>query len=258
MNFYKHYIGDFQRDTGHLSLTERGAYLALIHHYYATEKPLPNKIDALCRVAGAVTKAERDAVKAVMSFFEPMESGLVHARIEAELEKAGHVSSTNRDIAIKREAKRKADREAKNNAQNDHEQSTIRAQNVARIDDEQSTNQTPDTRHHKNPVVNKTHTEGLELVGELTPGKVCVFLTEQGIAHTNPAHVDLLEALRGGAVLSDFSFAANEAKNKGKGFAYLLKIAIGNLEKRKNANKPQKPKSAQIDSDFAEKYAGIG
>lgn len=88
MNFYKHYIGDFQRDTGHLSLTERGAYLALIHHYYATEKPLPKQIDALCRIAGAVTKAERDAVKAVISFFEPMDSGLVHARIEAEIHKA--------------------------------------------------------------------------------------------------------------------------------------------------------------------------
>lgn len=120
MNYYKHYIGDFQRDTSHLSLTERGAYLALIHHYYATEKPLPSDHNALCRIAGAMSKQERDAVKVAMRFFTKMESGLVHARIEAEIEKAGKRSDTNREIALEREARRKAER-------TEHEQSTNRA-----------------------------------------------------------------------------------------------------------------------------------
>lgn len=138
MNFYKHYIGDFQRDTGHLSLTERGAYLCLMHHYYATEKPLPNDHSALCRVAGAITKSERDAVKSVMRFFTAVDSGLMHARIEAEIEKAGKQADTNREIAIKREAARKAERDA-------NESSTNRAATRA-------PNQTPDTRHQeKNP-----------------------------------------------------------------------------------------------------------
>lgn len=111
MNFYKHYIGDFQRDTSHLSLTERGAYLALIHHYYATEKPLPNNVDALCRIAGAQTKVERDAVKSVLSYFEVMESGLINARIEAELDKHDDRADKNREIALQREAKRREQRE---------------------------------------------------------------------------------------------------------------------------------------------------
>lgn len=122
MNYYKHYIGDFQRDTSHLSLTERGAYLALIHHYYATEKPLPNNHAALCRIAGAMSKQERDAVLVAMGFFEPMESGLVHTRIEAEIDKAGKRSDTNRDIALAREAARKALR-------TEHDKSTNRATN---------------------------------------------------------------------------------------------------------------------------------
>ncbi len=143
MNFYKHYIGDFQRDTGHLSLTERGAYLCLMHHYYATEKPLPNDHTALCRIAGAQDKAEREAVRSVMAFFKPCESGLLHERIEAELHKAGEVSNTNREIALAREAARRAAREAE---QEQHEQSTNRAPGVPRTLDEQSTNQTPDTR----------------------------------------------------------------------------------------------------------------
>lgn len=139
MNWFKFYIGDFQRDTGHLSLTERGAYLCLIHHYYATEKPLPNDHTALCRVAGAQTKDEKEAVRAAMGFFEAVDSGLMHSRIEAELHKAGDVSNTNRQIALAREAARRA-------AKGEHEQSTNRAESVPRNEHEQSTPQTPDTR----------------------------------------------------------------------------------------------------------------
>ena len=142
MNFYKHYIGDFQRGTGHLSLTERGAYLCLIHHYYATEKPLPKDLDALCRIAGAVSKIERDAVKVAIGFFVPVESGLMSARIEAELEKAGETSSTNREIALAREAKRRAEKQART----EHEQSTKRAQSVPRKEHETDTDGAP-TRH---------------------------------------------------------------------------------------------------------------
>lgn len=145
MNFYKHYIGDFQRDTNHLSLTERGAYLALMHHYYATETPLPSELDQLCRIAGAITAAERKAVKVAMGFFELTDSGLTHDRIEAELEKAGQRSNTNREIALAREAKRRAEREARDQ----HESCTKRAPNVQRAEDERSTNQTPDTREEQ-------------------------------------------------------------------------------------------------------------
>ena len=145
MNFYKHYIGDFQRDTCHLSLTERGAYLALIHHYYATELPLPKEHSALCRVAGAFTKPERDAVKVAMTFFQVVDSGLMHNRIEAELHKAGEISTTNRDIAVTREARRRAEKLA----QSEHEASTKRGTNLARAEHEQSTPQTPDTNKSK-------------------------------------------------------------------------------------------------------------
>jgi uncharacterized protein YdaU (DUF1376 family) len=112
MNFYKHYIGDFQRDTSHLSLTERGAYLALMQHYYATERPLPNDHSALCRIAGAFSKPERDAVKAVTLFFELRDGALWHKRIEAELEKQEHRNDTNRRIALEREARKRAMSEA--------------------------------------------------------------------------------------------------------------------------------------------------
>lgn len=137
MIFYKHYIGDFQRDTGHLSLTERGAYRALIDHYYATEKPLPNDHPALCRIAGAFTKAERDAVKVAMGFFEVKEGQLWHHRIEAELEKQEGRCDKNRAIALAREERKRAEKRAREQ----HDESTNRAPNVPDSLHDQSTNQ---------------------------------------------------------------------------------------------------------------------
>ena len=122
MNFFKLYIGDYQRDTAHLSVTEHGAYLLMLQHYYATEKPLPTR-KALHRMLRAQDKAEREAIDAVASqFWRETEQGLVNDRADAEITKAGAQAETNRTIAQAREAKRKAAREG-------NEQSTNRATN---------------------------------------------------------------------------------------------------------------------------------
>jgi uncharacterized protein YdaU (DUF1376 family) len=282
MNFYKHYIGDFQRDTGHLSLTERGAYLALIHHYYATENPLPKNLDSLCRIAGAVTKAEREAVKSVTSFFEPMESGLVHSRIEAEIEKAGAVSNTNREIAIKREAKRRSEREAKKNPPivlpDEHDKSTLRAKDVPPDEHDKSTNQTPDSIHQE--YSNKTHTNP-ENVGEPSmQGRVCVELQKMGIMHVNPCNPELIELIEKGLSINDFIAAGIDAVNKSNfSFNYVMGIVRNRkqqaLEKQKSQSNPsrlspgstknnnsrgnydrnQHEKQSDTHSLFAEKYA---
>jgi uncharacterized protein YdaU (DUF1376 family) len=144
VNFYKHYIGDFQRSTSHLSLTERGAYLALIHYYYATERPLPNDHAVLCRIAGAMTRRERDAVKSVMSLFSSVESGLMQDRIEVEIQKAGDISSTNRAIALAREENRRAKKA--------HETCTNRVTGVDRIDHGKSTNQNQNQNQNQIPL----------------------------------------------------------------------------------------------------------
>lgn len=122
MNYYRHYIGDFNRDTGHLSLTERGAYLALMHHYYATETPLPIDHKSLCRIAGAITRAEQAAVKAVMPFFHISDSGLIQYRIEAEIASVESRSSINKNIALAREEKRRNARKNNNvDVKSEHE-----------------------------------------------------------------------------------------------------------------------------------------
>ena len=132
MNFFKLYIGDYQRDTAHLSVTEHGAFLLMLQHYYATEKPLPTG-KALHRMLRAQDKAERDAIDAVVAqFWTETPEGLANGRADDEITKANAQADTNRAIAQAREAKRKA-------ARSEHEQSTNRATNG-------QPNQTPDTR----------------------------------------------------------------------------------------------------------------
>lgn len=226
MNFYKHFIGDFQRDTGHLSLTERGAYLALIHHYYATEIPLPNNLDSLCRIAGAVSSIERKAVKSIIAFFEVVDSGLMHNRIEAEIHKAGEISNTNRDIALAREEKRRAEKLAKL----EHVNSTFRAKSVARTEHEQSTNQTPDTRHHINQELKHTEeTLTIPKINEL--GRVCLAIKSNGIIDINPSNPTFTALLEAGATVDEFTNAAIQAVNAGKPkFSYLLGIVKNQRE----------------------------
>ncbi|MEL6210629.1 MAG: DUF1376 domain-containing protein, partial [Pseudomonadota bacterium] len=43
----------------------------LVDYYYATEKALPSDLETLCRIAGALSELEREAVRKVASeFFE--------------------------------------------------------------------------------------------------------------------------------------------------------------------------------------------
>lgn len=130
MNFFKLYIGDYQRDTGALTLAEHGAYMLMLQQFYATEKPLPLGRE-LHRLLRADTKQERDAINRVaLLFWRVTTEGLVNDRAMEELTKAEAQRETNREIAKGREAKRRA-------ARNEHESCSNRATN-------QQPNQTPD------------------------------------------------------------------------------------------------------------------
>ena len=86
MIYYKHYIGDYQRHTGHLTLAQDGAYRRLMDHYYSTEEPLPADPSALYRICGAMEKAERQAVDSVVKqFFTTHEGRLHHQRVDEEI-----------------------------------------------------------------------------------------------------------------------------------------------------------------------------
>ncbi len=86
MKYFSKNVGDFSSATRHLNLTERGAYNDLVDYYYATEKPLPSDLETLCRIAGALSQLEREAVRKVASeFFEVADGRLFQEKIEEQI-----------------------------------------------------------------------------------------------------------------------------------------------------------------------------
>jgi len=96
MNYYERHLGDYARDTGHLSLIEHGVYTLLLDRYYATEKPIPS--NQAYRMARARTRAEKRAVDAVLEEYFILQDGLYHnARADAEIERKNIRSTANQE-----------------------------------------------------------------------------------------------------------------------------------------------------------------
>lgn len=86
MHHYPHHIGDYTKDTMHLSPLEHGVYRLLMDAYYATEKPLPGDFLAVCRIARSVSQDEQAAVRTVLAgFFTETPEGYRNKRIDIEL-----------------------------------------------------------------------------------------------------------------------------------------------------------------------------
>lgn len=84
MNFYKRHIGDYLKDTAHLSLLEHGVYGRLIDVYYTREAGIPDEQAA--RLIGARSKDECAALKSVLKeFFELVDGLWLQARCEREI-----------------------------------------------------------------------------------------------------------------------------------------------------------------------------
>ena len=98
MNFFKKHIGDWIRDTAHLSAVEEGIYSRLIDQYFSREKPLPVDIKAACKLARASSKNDRLAVSYVLdSYFTLTENGYTHDRCDSEIKY--YVANANKNLA---------------------------------------------------------------------------------------------------------------------------------------------------------------
>lgn len=87
MNYYERHLGDYAKDTAHLSMIEHGAYGLLLDRYYGTEQGIPE--DQAHRVARARSKEEKQAVDAVLAEFFTLTNGVwINARSEEEIIKA--------------------------------------------------------------------------------------------------------------------------------------------------------------------------
>jgi uncharacterized protein YdaU (DUF1376 family) len=99
VNYYKHHIGDYRRDTAHLSLLEHGIYRQLMDTYYLAEEPIPSETELVMRRLSARTEQERAAVNMVLSeFFLLVDGAWQHARCDSEIaayHKRAEASATN-------------------------------------------------------------------------------------------------------------------------------------------------------------------
>lgn len=107
MNYYKRHLGDYAKDTRHLSLAEHGAFCLLLDYYYSTERPIPD--DRCERIANAYADAEREAVRNVLaSFFTLTPEGWRNQRADEEIAEFHGKSLKAKASAEKRWSERNA------------------------------------------------------------------------------------------------------------------------------------------------------
>lgn len=100
MNYYEHHLGDYAKDTAHLTMLEHGAYRLLLDRYYGTEQGIPE--DQAHRVARARSRDEKAAVDVVLNEFFTLTGGVwINKRAEQEI-----VSAQGRINASKENGKK--------------------------------------------------------------------------------------------------------------------------------------------------------
>ena len=98
MHKYLHHIGDFMRDTSHLSPVEECFYRRAIDWYYLNEKPFPNDMREVCRLLRAKGKIQVQAVETVFGdFFFEDGNLLKNSRCEKEISAYKSKNNANRE-----------------------------------------------------------------------------------------------------------------------------------------------------------------
>jgi uncharacterized protein YdaU (DUF1376 family) len=110
MNYYEHHLGDYIKDTAHLSILEDGVYRRLIDAYYNSEAPLSSDLKECFKLVRAKNKKEIEAVEYILEkFFDLEDDGFHHKRCDEEIAKY-HAKQPAA------EAKKESDRERQNRA----------------------------------------------------------------------------------------------------------------------------------------------
>jgi uncharacterized protein YdaU (DUF1376 family) len=93
VNYYKRHLGDYARDTGHLTTLEHGIYTLLLDFYYSSERPIPR--DKAFRIA----KANPEETQMVLTeFFKLTDLGWIHSRADREIAASREKTERNREV----------------------------------------------------------------------------------------------------------------------------------------------------------------
>jgi uncharacterized protein YdaU (DUF1376 family) len=139
MHYYNFNIGDFIKDSAHLSLEEEAIYRRLIDLYYTSEKPIQLDIKLVSRSIRA--RGHEELIEQILlEFFNRTEKGFKQKRIDLELKKY-------------REKSQKAANSA-NARWNKGSNGCERIANAKQTHSEGNANHKPITNNHK-PITNK-------------------------------------------------------------------------------------------------------
>ncbi|MGL4649549.1 MAG: YdaU family protein [Caldilineaceae bacterium] len=138
MNYYERHIGDYLKDTAHLSLLEHGVYGRLLDVYYTREGAIPAA--QVERLVGARTKDEKAALAVVLSeFFDLVCEHYTHSRCEREIARLNDKRCKAAASANARWSKQGSQTERNANAMRTHSEGNA------------PSHQTPDTSHQETP-----------------------------------------------------------------------------------------------------------
>lgn len=280
MNYYERHLGDYARDTAHLSILEHGVYTLLLDRYYATEAPIP--ADQAHRVARARSRDERAAVDAVLAEFFTLDGDMYRNKRADEMIEQYHEAEPEREAKrangkdrVRRcrerrkaifDALRERDVVPKWDTPMEELETLLKRVTAQPVTRYATANQTPDTKHQT--PIKETHT--LDTGGSLPSedsrqsvtavGSICMAMKGAGLAMVQPAHPKLLALIAQGASEAQFVHAAREAVSRGKGFAYALGALEGQMRDAASMT-PAKTKPEVIhenNRNVAEQWAGTG
>jgi len=100
------YIGDYLRDTRHLSTLEHGAYFLLIMDAWTHGGLLPGDEKRLARIAGMSPKEWAASRDALLDFFDLTPDGYRHGRVDEELAKTNALNAQRSEAGKASAAKR--------------------------------------------------------------------------------------------------------------------------------------------------------
>ena len=227
MNYYERHLGDYAKDTGHLSILEHGVYTLLLDRYYSTESGIPAA--QANRLARARSTEECQAVDAVLEEFFTLVDGVwINRRADEE------IAAARVRITAAQENGKKGGRPPKKPGGIDSETQekptgfSLGSENET----QQKAHQAPSTKHQLKTI---SPAESVNNSTGVTPaGLVCARLkSECGISSgLNPQHPKLLALLAAGMTADELVSAGMDAN--GKGFAWVMAAAEG---RRRDAEK---------------------
>ena len=217
MNYYERHIGDYLKDTAHLSLLEPGIYAPLLDIYSTREHAIPDA--QVMRLVGARSDEERSAVRDVLNEFFTRDGEVWrHTRCDRELSKYA-------------EKQRKASASANARWSKPQKDANAMRTHTERIPDAVPTQSEGNAPNHQTPVTSNQEDYGAKAPPSSARATVCKSLKAAGIADVNPSHPMLATLLDAGATEGEFIAAAGKAQGKANGFAYVLACVKGDRDR---------------------------